>query len=159
VLGFFIVSGDYKLQALLEIRASAVQAAECALRDAMLQLAELEAEQRRLSVRAQATQAQLQLLTASTAGRTASAFQAKDRYAAQLRAELIVAQQALSQHESVVLANALRLEQQARDDLRTAKQEATLINRHRENADKATRKEDERRADGETDDWTLGRLR
>lgn len=154
-----VVSGDYKLQSLLKLREVAVAAAEQALREAMAQLADHEAEQRRLSVKAHAKQSQLQLLAVSAGGRTASAFVAKDRYAAQLRSELTDAQQALAQHETVFLAASLTLEQQARDELRKAQQESTLINRHREHADKALRKVEERRADNATDDWFLGRTR
>jgi hypothetical protein len=159
VLGFAVVSADYKLQTLLELRELAVVAAERSLRDATSLLAQHEAEQRRLSAKVQAKQAKLQQLAASGVGRTAAAFQSKDRFAAKLRSDYSEAVLALGKHETEVLAATLTLEQQARDELRKANQEAALINRHRDNADAMSRKAEDRRADAESNDWSMARSR
>lgn len=151
------MSGGHRLQTLFELRDQAVDDAQNAWRQAATALASQEAEQRRLSARAQALQAQVQIVATSLGGRTAAAFALRDRFLAQLRVEAQASHMAQLSHSQSALAHALRCEQQSRDALVQAQQELKLLQRHRDNADLHARKRDERRADADVDDWSLGR--
>lgn len=154
------VSGPFKLQSLLALREQAQAEAEVGLRVAIEQLEAATMEQRRLSALVQGYEARLlRLVNGPLEGRTASALQARDQFMVRLREDVRQSQGELARHEAGALAQALRAEQQARDQLLVAKQELELLHRHKDQTDVALRKSAERREDQTVDDWSQGRRR
>jgi hypothetical protein len=101
----------------------------------------------------------MRLMNGEPSGRNVSALQARDQFMVRLKEELQLARDELARHQAATLAEALRAEQRARDELFKARQELELLKRHKDQFDAALRKSAECREEETVDDWSQGRRR